>query len=117
MSDLIKGAGIIILVLVFALGLGWIVQGNDFFMYKVFAPQYENTRRQVFENSKAFNQGMVQELQNMQFEYIRASPEHKAALASVIIHRAADYNLDQPQVPSDLRNFIVQLKSDSGARY
>lgn len=97
--------GIIVL-----LGLTWLFQGNDFFLYKTFAPKYEQVRRETFEQSKAFNQGMIQELQNMQFEYVKAAPEHKAALASVILHRTADFDLEQPQVSADLRAFIADLR-------
>ncbi|MEK7574482.1 MAG: hypothetical protein AAB514_03065 [Patescibacteria group bacterium] len=99
----------IIIVVVF-FGFLWIFQGNDFFLYKVFAPRYEAARRQVFEQSKAYNQGMIQELQNMQFEYAQADPAHKDALASIILHRAADYN--ESRLPSDLRGFIDKLKRE-----
>lgn len=94
------------LIAIFA--LGWIIQGQDFFMFKVFAPKYEQVRRETFEQSKAYNQGMVQELQNMQFEYEKASPEHKAALRSIILHRAADYPPDK--MPPDTAAFIQSLK-------
>jgi hypothetical protein len=90
------------------LGLGWAIQGNDFFLTKYFAPKYEDVRRETFEHSKAYNQGMIQELDNMRFEYVKASPEHKQALASIILHRAADY--DEDKLPSDLRNFIRDLR-------
>lgn len=98
--------------LVLILGLTWVGQGNDFFLYKVFAPKYEQVRRETFEQSRAFNQGMVQELQNMQFEYVKATPEQKEALASVILHRSSGYNLDDSIVPIDLRVFIAQLKQE-----
>ncbi len=110
-----KTVGAIIGILVLILGLTWVLQGNDFFLYKYFGPKYEQTRRQIFEQSRAFNQGMVQELQNMQFEYIKASPEHKKALASIILHRAAGYNLNDPIVPADLSSFIEQLKREQTA--
>jgi len=100
----------IVLCVILFFGLIWGIQGNDFFMYKVFAPKYEQTRREVFEQSKAYNQGVIQELQNMQFEYIKASPEHKQALASIILHRAADY--DENRLPADLYSFIQQLKRE-----
>lgn len=103
-----KKVGLVVGILVALLGLTWIIQGNNFFMYKVFAPQYEKVRRETFEQSKAYNQGMIQELQNMQFEYIKADPEHKKALASIILHRAADF--DENKLPADLREFIRQLK-------
>lgn len=92
------------------LTIGWVAQGNSFFMFKFFAPKYEQVRRETFEQSKAYNQGMIQELQNMQFEYIKADTEHKDALASIILHRAADY--DEDKMPADLRSFIRSLKSN-----
>ena len=105
-----KGIGVGILVILGFLALGWVIQGNNFFLYKAFAPKYEQVRRETFEQSKAFNQGMIQELQNMQFEYVRANDEQKTALADIILHRVADFDLNQPQVPADLRTFVVELK-------
>jgi len=106
----IKAIGTGILSVVIILGIVWGLQGNDFFMYKFFAPKYENARRQVFEQTKSYNQGMVQELQNMQFDYVKADKDHKDALASIILHRAADF--DENRLPNDLRSFIQQLKRD-----
>ncbi len=105
-SDVLIGMFLILAVL----GLTWIFQGNDFFLYKAFAPKYEQVRRETFEESKAYNQGMIQELQNMQFQYEQADPEHKSALASIILHRAADYPLEK--MPEDLRSFIEKLKDE-----
>ncbi|MEQ1500155.1 MAG: hypothetical protein ABL917_02135 [Parcubacteria group bacterium] len=104
---------IIVFVLIVGTAIGWFAQGNEFFLYKVFAPAQESVRRQVFEQSKAYNQGMIQELQNMQFEYVKEKDKDaKAALASIILHRAADYNLEDERVPADLRQFINQLKRE-----
>jgi len=100
--------GVVILIL----GLTWLGQGNDFFLYQYFAPKYEQVRRQTFEQTKSYNQGMLQELQNMQFEYIKADPEHKAALAHIVLRRAADFDLNQPQVSADLRQFVEQLRRE-----
>lgn len=104
--------GLILAFFVMMFGLTWLAQGNDFFMYKVFAPKYEAVRRDTFEQSKAYNQGMVQELQNMQFQYVQADADGKAALADVILHRAADYNMNDPRVPSDLRRFVEELRRE-----
>ncbi len=104
--------GLALLFTLLSGGLTWIVQGNDFFLYKVFAPAQENVRREVFENTKSYNQGMVQELQNMQFEHVKASDEHKKALASVILQRSADFPEDK--MPNDLRVFISDLKRQRG---
>jgi hypothetical protein len=103
----------VFLFFVVAMALGWLVQGNDFFMYKFWAPKQEAVRRQVFEQTRSFNAGMVQELQNMQFEYVKTTDkEAKAALASIILHRASGYNMDDPIVPADLRAFVAQLKRE-----
>lgn len=115
-----KEFGIGLLIVILLLGFVWLIQGNDFFLYKTFAPKYEQVRRETFEQSKAYNQGMVQELQNMQFKYVsEKDPEAKAALASIILHRAADYPLEA--MPTDLRAFVEKLRSDrlgtSSSRY
>lgn len=108
-----KIVGYFALFLVVVLGISWIAQGNDFFLYKFFAPKQEAVRRQVFETTRSFNQGMVQELQNMQFDYAKEKDQKaKDALASIILHRASGYNLDDPIVPSDLRAFIQKLKDE-----
>ena len=110
---MLKGIAAGVGVLVAILALSWVLMGNEFFLYKYFAPKQEAVRRQVFEQSRAFNQGMVQELQNMQFEYVKqVDPAAKVALASVILHRASGYNLDDPIVPADLRSFIAKLKQE-----
>jgi hypothetical protein len=91
------------------LALIWLAQGNDFFMLKVFAPKYEQVRRETFEQTKSYRQGMIQELQNMQFQYEEADKSHKDALASIILHRAADFPAED--MPTDLRRFIQSLKT------
>lgn len=106
-------AGKVILIslacLVGILGIAWLAQGNDFFMYKMFAPKYAAVQRQVFESTPSYRQGMIQELQNMQFEYEKADSSAQAALADIILHRVAAYGEDK--LPSDLQSFVAKLKS------
>ena len=104
-------SGTVILGILF--GAAWCVQSNDLLSYKFFAPKYEQARRETFEESKAYNQGMIQEISAMQLDYIKANSEQKKVLASVILHRTADYDLNR--MPPDLRDFINQLKKDQGA--
>lgn len=78
---------------------------------KNYSPKIERVRRDTFEHSHAFNVGMVQELENMQREYLTASdPKSKSALASIIRHRASGYDLSDPLVTPELRDFIKDLK-------
>ena len=87
--------------------LGWGLTYHDLIFTSFFAPKFEDVRRNTFERSKSFRTGAVQELQNMQFEYIKAAPEHKAALADIIRHRATEVPADA--MPSDLQSFISNL--------
>jgi hypothetical protein len=96
--------------LVLLFGAVWGIQGNDFFMYKIFASKYEQVRRDTFEQSKAYRQGMVQELQNMQFEYMKATPDQQVAIASVILHRSAD--VPSEALTPDLNAFVAMLKNN-----
>jgi hypothetical protein len=103
-----KEFGIGLLAIIVLIALGWIFTGNNLLMNKYFLPKQEQVKREVFEETKSYNQGMIQELQNMQFEYIKAKPEQQASLRSIILHRAAGYPTDK--MPIDLYNFIQELK-------
>jgi len=97
-----------ILAIVGGVALLWGVAYHQLIFTAFFGPKFENVRRNTFEQSKSFRTGAVQELQNMQFEYIKASPEHKVALKDIIIHRAAE--VPEDAIPQDLYNFIQGLK-------
>ena len=92
------------------LGLVWFLALNNLLMTGFFAPRHEAVRRETFEQSKAYNQGMIQELENMRFEYIKSTPEQKQLLRGIIIHRAADFPSEK--LPSDLYVFIQELKNE-----
>lgn len=70
--------------------LGWLVLGNQFFMFKFFAPKVEQVRRETFEQSKAYRQGLIQELNNLHVDYIKATPDQKLGLMTIILHKAAN---------------------------
>jgi hypothetical protein len=86
---------------------GWI----DIGLHRTFDPQYEQVRRQTFEQSHAFNDGEVQELDQMEREYKTSKdPDARAAIASEFRHRVSGYNLDDPAVSADLRSFALSIK-------
>jgi hypothetical protein len=96
-------------VLVTMAGIIFALQGTNFYLYRVFAPRQEQARRETFEQSKAYNEGMRQELQNMAFQYAQTDDAHKAALASLILHRVADYDVDK--LDPEMRQFVVDLRA------
>ena len=87
--------------------LGWGLTYHELIFTSFFGPKFEDVRRTNFERSKSFRTGAVQELENMRFEYIKAAPEHKKALADIIRHRAAEVPADA--MPTDLQSFISNL--------
>jgi len=52
----------------------------------------------------------------MEVEYVTTKDPTQVALASIILHRASGYNLDDPIVPADLRSFIAKLKQERMTR-
>ena len=105
-----KIAGIGLAALIGMLALVWLIQGNDFFMYKFFAPKYENVRREVFENTQSYVESKRQDLVKYRLEYMRAkTDEEKAALKFTIVQEFA--NFDETKLLSpELRDFLRQMK-------
>ena len=101
----------IVLLIALAIIIPWVALGNDLALRSFFLPRQEAVRREVFEQSKAYQEGIAQDVRAMQIEYIAASEEHKDAIASVILHRVADY---EDQLPNDLRAFVSSLKARKG---
>ena len=108
-----KIIAIIILAIVMVFGIVWAVQGTDFFLYKVFAPKMEQVRRETFEQSKAYNQGVAQDLESERQEYIINKDKGvRAGLRSIIFHKLADYDINK--LSPDLQQFVAQLHQDEG---
>jgi hypothetical protein len=103
-KDISAGLGII------AIGVGGIVGTAflSFWLYSTFAPKYEAVRRETFEQSRAFNEGMVRDLQNLRLQYLQGTPEAKAALRATILHRFSVY--DKAGLTPELRSFYSQLE-------
>lgn len=97
-----------IAALVAIIGIGWIGAGNDFLLYKFWAPKQENVRREVFENTQSYVDGKKEYLSQLRFQYQTADEGHKAALRTLILSEAS--SVDNSKLPDDLRGFIEQLK-------
>jgi len=96
--------GIILLVVMFT--------HTDVALSRKYDPQREEIRRQTFEESRAFREGLAQELQAMQLDYLKGNEDQKAAIASMVLHRVA--GVDPSVFPPSLQRFIDQLKTQKG---
>ena len=72
------GSGVIAIVVVFTLILLCYV--FDVFVYKNFAPQYEQARYNTFKQSQAFNDSVANDVAKQYAEYKKASKEDQAAI-------------------------------------
>ncbi len=95
----------LVILLCVAFGLEWLGIGWKGY----FGPKHEAVRREVFKQTRSYNEGKEQELLKLRREYLRASDEDKAGLASIIRHQFADYDetlIDSPE----LRGFLKKMK-------
>ena len=95
--------------ILFVFVVGWLFAGNDFFMYKFFVPKQEAVRREIVETSKSFNDGMLQELSQMQIDYAKGNNDTKNAISNLVTHRYSTYN--DRNLSYDLKQFVQECKS------
>lgn len=100
-------------VLFFALiiGLGAVGLGGRWLSLKIerwFQPREANVQRQVFENTKSFNEGKEQELLKVYKEYLTADEDTKAGLRTYVCQAFADYKIERLDVT--LQNFVKECR-------
>jgi hypothetical protein len=100
------GWGILALVGLIALSFVFTLAG--FAQFAFFAPKVMKVQNQVFQQSQQYNEGMVRDLENIQRQYLAATPEQKQALKALAQHRFEVYPFDQ--LPPDLQNFYRSLQ-------
>jgi hypothetical protein len=104
---MMKIIGFTFLGLLVLFGFIWICEGQAFFLYKVFAPAQAAVERQTFEQTKSYNQGMIQTLRSEQLQYENGDDKTKDMVASYIWGQYADYNQDM--LPADLKTFMTEV--------
>lgn len=89
-------------VIMFSLGMDWIVQGNNFFLYKFFAPRQEDVRREVYTHTRSYRQGSIQRLNTLCTQLSVADTDHQPMIRDVISQEFADW--DVADVPAYLHS-------------
>ena len=62
----------------------------EFGAFAFFAPRYEEIRRQTFEQSRAFQEGTVRNLDKLCLEYATSEGSARIAIQSAIRHQVSD---------------------------
>jgi hypothetical protein len=87
--------------------LDWVVAGNNFFMYKYFAPKQAEAERQVYKHTNTYVQGNVQRLAELcsSLKDPNTTDGHRAMVNDTIAHEFADWNLQD--VPDYLQSCLA----------
>lgn len=93
---------------VLAAGLAFSAEFAGLHWMKFFRPRYEDVRRETFKRTRSYNEGKEQELLKYRLQYLRASGEDKAAIASTVRHAFADY--DETLLTPELQRFLQNIK-------
>ena len=77
--------------------------------FKFFEPKKENIRREVFENTKSYIYGAVQDLAKYYQEYQKADQNGRQTIANVVKFRFS--NLDANKIKAvSLRNWFTEIR-------
>lgn len=99
------GAFAIAALLSLMFGLTWLgIEWRGFF-----GPKRAAVEREIFRETRSYDEGMVQQLSRYRLQYVRAeSQAEKDAIASTVRTMFAEY--DPSKLPnSDLRNFLNEV--------
>ena len=98
-----KAIGAILGVLVF---LALIYFGPEIRQH--FGTRYASADREIFENSKPFVHGSIENLNRLRMQYQMAeSDNHRNAIKTMVVSQTA--TLDKNRLPEDLKNWIESL--------
>ena len=88
---------LIIAGLIMSLAVTFALQGFGLISLKFWGVKYEDARREIFEETKSYNHGMIRDLENLCLQYQALdSQSHKDAIASTIRHRKSAFTGDLP---------------------
>lgn len=98
-----------ILGIVGVIALAFVLELGGLQWQKFFGPRREGVKRKVFEATRSYNQGKIQDLAKYKFEYSTTQDEgSKKVLEGVIRHRFADY--DARKLPPGLKSFLEEIR-------
>lgn len=86
-----------------------VVYGFSFANYSFFAPKINAIQTRVFKESQAYNDGMRNDFQDLQLQYLAADTESKRqVIRAVILQRFASYEVSR--LPYEQQKFYEEIK-------
>lgn len=100
-------SAISIFVMLIALAFGANVLDLKFMEF--FGVRRENVRREIFEETKSYTHGKIQDLAKYYDEHRKAGPEDRAAIESVVKMHFANFDVEKIQ-NYQLKQFLVSVR-------
>jgi len=95
--------------LVLLIALAFVMELGGLKWKRFFAPKHENVRREVFKETRSYNESKVQDLARYRLQYQQAeTAAKKEAIASTIRIMFADYNAND--MPPELYSFLKKVR-------
>lgn len=92
-----------------SLGLGWVIQGNDFFMARYFNPRYEAVRRDTMIQSRAYVEGETRRLYEFKRELEQAHTDTERDSIKAFARHEIE-GIDISTLPPDLQAFALAMR-------
>lgn len=104
MKNVITGVLGIVLVIVVLLAVDYagVLWNGVIFTKK------EEIRREIFEETRSFNEAKLQQIAKYKYEYDTGDESTKIAVKSVVRSTFSDY--DTSKLPFELKNFIIDCR-------
>lgn len=94
MGDIFKSVAAFFVILFVIYVAGFFATGGNLAIYKYWAPQMEDARREVFENTQSYVQGKNTYLSRLRLQYETAEGKQKDALRRIILSEAETIDLE-----------------------
>jgi hypothetical protein len=104
MKYFLMGLGILIFLIILGFGLDLL----GLHWYKFIQPKKEAARREVFLNTRSYNEGMIQNLIKYKHEYDLGNDDEKKIITNTIRHMYAEF--DESKLNPELRDFLKKIK-------
>lgn len=100
--------------LVFLVALAFALEVGGLQWKSYFGPKHAAVDREVFKETRSYNEAKVQALIKYRREYVRSDEEGKAGLAGLIRLEFAEFYLDgkSQDLPAELRSFLNQIMAN-----
>ena len=100
----------VVLVIIIFVGGMFILQFAGLEWTKFFKPKWQNVEREVFENTKSYTHGVIQDLAKYYEEYHQTHSTHdKTTIKNIIQIRFAEFDESKIKSPK-LKSFLIEMR-------